>query len=512
MRLNLLGLYAAASLGWFMARADTGSFAVPWSMLGHDAQHSGISRFPAQAMNRILWHTPVDLAPQYSGDTLYAHYGCPLVTAANTVIIPVKTGASDGFQVEGHRSSDGALLWTQTTDYSLPAHSWLPSCGVALTPRNRLYLPGAGGTLYYRDVPDSATSTTGQIAFYGLANYLGDSATFNANVKINTPLTSDRYGNIFFGFQVSGPTTPALQSGVARISVDGSGTWVSATAATGFPTAADADATITKVVMNCAPALSNDHKTLYFAVSTGSYGSGWLVALDSRTLAPQGRVRLFDAAHPASPAILPDDGTASPTVGPDGDVYFGVLENSLGSNHFRGWLLHYDKTLTQTKAPGAFGWDDTTTVVPASCVPSYHGASSYLMLTKYNNYAGAGGDGHNKIAILDPNDSMTDPISGAMVMKEILTIAGVTPDAEFPNSPGAVREWCINTAAMDPATKSAIVNSEDGSVYRWDLTTNSFSQSLPLNAGIGEAYTPSLIGPDGAVYVISNATLFAIGQ
>ncbi len=38
-------------------------------------------------------------------------------------------------------------------------------------------------------------------------------------------------------------------------------------------------------------------------------------------------------------------------------------------------------------------------------VPQYTGTSSYLLLTKYNNYAGAGtGDGGNRMAILDPND------------------------------------------------------------------------------------------------------------
>ena len=37
-------------------------------------------------------------------------------------------------------------------------------------------------------------------------------------------------------------------------------------------------------------------------------------------------------------------------------------------------------------------------------VPSYPGTSRYLLMTKYNNYAGVGGDGVNKIAVLDPND------------------------------------------------------------------------------------------------------------
>ena len=97
-------------------------------------------------------------------------------------------------------------------------------------------------------------------------------------------------------------------------------------------------------------------------------------------------------------------------------------------------------------------------------------------------------------------------------MKEILTVKGVTPDDEFSYIPGSVREWCINTVAIDAAKKSAIVHSEDGKVYRWDFTSNTLIEPLTLTPGIGEAYTPSVIGVDGTVYVIANAILFAIGE
>jgi len=140
-------------------------------------------------------------------------------------------------------------------------------------------------------------------------------------------------------------------------------------------------------------------------------------------------------------------------------------------------------------------------------VPSYIGSSSYLVMTKYNNYSGLGtGDGVNKLAVLDPNAMMIDPITGACVMQEVLTITGVTPDPVLP----AVKEWCINTAAVDPATDSILANSEDGTLYRWDLATNSFTQSVSLTSGTEEAYTPTVIGVDGTVYAINNATLFAV--
>ena len=444
----------------------------------------------------------------YNGSSLLVHYGAPVITRQNTVVAPVKTGSSDGFRVEARAADDGATKWMIDSDYSMPAHSWVLAFGIALTPKNRVCFPGAGGTVRFRDSPDVASGSTGKLVFYGEGNYLANPASFNARVKINTPITSDRYGNLYFGFEVTAPGTsnPSLQSGLARIAEDGTGSWVSAKVAAG-------DTGMSRLPHNCAPVLSNDQRTLYFAVSAGDFKGGYLVSVDSRTLEPINKVRLRDALDPTKDGLMPDNGSASPTVGPDGDVYFGVIENPFLSNNFRGYLLHFDATLSQTKTTGSFGWDDTPSIVPASLVPSYQGSSPYLLLTKANNYAGYGtGDGRNKLALNDPNATMSSPINGATVMKEVLSILGPTPDAEkTANYPNAVREWCINMAAVDPFKKSAIASCEDGKTYRWDFATNTFSESITLTDGIGEAYTPTLIGVDGTVYAIANGTLYVIG-
>ena len=233
------------------------------------------------------------------------------------------------------------------------------------------------------------------------------------------------------------------------------------------------------------------------------------MALDARTLAVRYRAALIDPGS-GTPARISDNATSSPTVGPDGSVYFGVLEAVYASNNARGWLLQFDAALTPRGAPGAFGWDNTASVVPASMVTSYTGSSSYLLMAKYNNYLGAGtGNGVNRIAVLDPNASQLDPISGRTVMREVLTIAGVTFEA---GSTTAVREWCINTAAVDPMTHSVLANSEDGYLYRWDLRTNTFTQRIRLTTGIGQAYTATAIGADGAVYAINDAVLYSVAR
>ena len=129
-------------------------------------------------------------------------------------------------------------------------------------------------------------------------------------------------------------------------------------------------------------------------------------------------------------------------------------------------------------------------------------------MSKYYNYAGAGsGDGLNRVAILDPNVAQADAISGRTVMRDVRTLLGPT----FENGlSGPVKEWCINTAAVDPVTRSVLVNSEDGWLYRWDLASNSFTQKIQLTSGIAESYTPTAIGADGTVYAVNNAVLFAI--
>jgi hypothetical protein len=478
------------------AIAQTGA----WLTHSHDEQHTALSTVESQALDTIHWHVPVDLHPP-EGEILI-HYGSPLVTAANTVIVPVKTNTNT-FRIDARDGATGQRLWTQSTGWQAPEASFVPGLGPTIS-GGQLFVPDIAGRVMVRQNPDQATGAVTRLYFYGAKNYEKDPAAYKQNVQIDTPLTADASGNLYFGFLALGSTPLNLQSGIARIAANGTGTWVSAATASGDPA-------ITQVAISCAPALSADGSLLYLAVDNASYG--YLLALDSTTLALVNRVRLTDPSSELD-AQLYDGSSATPTVGPDGDVYFGVLENPFPNHNDRGWLLHFNSDLSQTKIPGSFGWDDTASIVPASLVGSYHGKSKYLLMTKYNNYAGIGtGDGHNRIAILDPNAKEKDPvIPTTLVMKEVITHLGVTPDPDFPTFPGAVREWCINTAAVDPFTKSILANSEDGKLYRWDLTSNTLAEVITLSTGIGEAYTPTVIGSDGTAYAINDAILDAIGH
>jgi hypothetical protein len=426
------------------------------------------------------------------------------VTTSNTVVIPVKTGASGGFRVEARNGANGALVWQAATDYVMPPRNWLPPYNVLLTATGRLYAPGAGGKLLMRTDANAATGTFTPQVFYGAAAYNANPAAFDGTVFINTPVTADAAGNLFFGFVVTGANPAGLVSGIARVAPDGSGSWVGAASAAGDPT-------VQKPAMNCAPAISTDGSTVYIAVNRGSTGAtqtGFLLALDSTTLATRAAVGLNDP-NSGTRARISDDGTASPVIGPDGRVFYGVLEATFPTHNARGWLLQFDALLNPVGVPGSFGWDVSPSVIPASMVPSYAGTSTYLLAQKYNNYAGVGtGDGLNRLAVLDPKASQADPIvPGVQVMREVMTIVGPTLDGVTPTSR---REWCINTMAADPQRRSILANNEDGVLYRWDLATNTLSQNVRLNTGLGQAYTPTLVGADGGVYAISNATLYAI--
>ena len=264
-----------------------------WWGFGRDAQHSAVSAIATQDLNRIAWSTPLDLDPQYrgSGGPLLTHYGSPVITSNNTVVLPVKTGANGGFRIEARSGVNGGPIWSATTDYLLPAHNWIPSYNLALATGNRLYAPGAGGKLLVKADADSPNGALQTVVFFGAAAYAAAPALYDSSVFINTPITVDPLGNVFFGFIVTAANPAGLESGIARIGADGVGSWVSARIIAGDPGVA-------KMATNSAPALSPDLGTLYVAVNanpvSGTVQGGYLLALDSATLALRNRALLID--------------------------------------------------------------------------------------------------------------------------------------------------------------------------------------------------------------------------
>jgi Calx-beta domain/Bacterial Ig-like domain (group 3) len=477
---------------------------------GGNAQHTSSYPAPAQTLNAIKWTASIDL----NNTGALIHYGSPVVTAGNTVLAPVKI-VNNGFRVDAFNGATGASKYSLSTDYILPDHNWIPAYGVCIATGGfgtRVYYAGIGGTIWHIDNPDSNTpgAPVREVFYTTLAGYNANAAAYNGTIFVNTPLTPDANGNIYFGFRVQGAAPAPLnttQSGYARIDNTGHGTYVLAGTAA-------ADANINRDSHNATPALSNDGTTVYVVVKWATNSNyGYLLGLDSTTLTTKYRVFLRDPRN-SNPASIREDGTASPIVAPDGEVFLGVLGNP-NTNGSRGFLLHFSPDLSIVKPPGAFGWDYTAGLVPANLVASYTGTSSYLLFCKYNEYPVGDGTGVNRVAILDPNATQIDPhpaVLGLVEMREVLTAIGPTPDPDSAGFPNAVKEYCINAPAVNPATSSVFFDSEDGHLYRWNLLTNSLDQAITLNQGIGQPYVPTVIGPDGTVYTMNGGTMFALGN
>src|SRR5580704_15915230 len=474
-----------------------------------NAQHTSAYVPTSQDLGRVKWTTSVNSNTGGSA----SRYASPVITAANTVIAPSQI-AGGAFQLNAFTGSTGASLYALSTDYVAPTSSITPVYQpvlVANASGTRLYYAGAGGTILYISNPDSATPGTPvrQPFYTTLSDYQTRAASFNSTVFINTPLTADANGDVFFGFRVQGtaPSPLGTQDGFARIDANGNGTYVLAGTAA-------ADSAVSHDAQNSAPALSNDGTTVYFAAKSATNDNyAYLVGLDSTALTTKYRVLLTDPRNGNGAGVV-DGSTASPVIGPDNDVYFGTMANP--DNGSRGFLLYFSSDPTTTKTPGAFGWDNTPAVVSSSMVTSYAGSATYLLVSSYNDSVGqVDGQGVNKVALLDPTATETDShasSNGLSVMREILDATSPTPDAANQNStfPSAVLPWLGNAFAVNAATKTVILPSSDGNLYRWNVSTNSLSQFLNLGTAGGQQNVPTVIGPDGSTYTISGSTLTSV--
>jgi hypothetical protein len=537
------------------------AFGQGWAGYGGNPQHTAQFHGTSQAVSRIHWQAPVDDDPGYYGGVVFAHYASPMISPANTVVYPYRTTTTvngqkdyDHWNIIGVSGASGANVFSFYTDYSaavvypadwtsilpttlvqLPAVQTVHIGGGPLGPPTALaatkpegqkriafaptttagVVAGAGGSIFVRTSVDMASSPTKRYIFYtSLQDFNANFAAYTA-VKIVTPLTSDANGNIYFGYEVNGSMPASFNLG--------SGGVVKISAATGVAIyksvqTSNIDSSISRPAFNAAPALSNDGSQVYFTMVGNG---GFLAEFSTSYLSLTHSVHMADPTTPGAWAVILNESSAAPMVGPDGHVFMGVFRNNWGESH--GILLQYDQNLNpknaagQTWAPGAFGWDDTPSIVPSSIVPSYKGTSSYLLLCKYNNYDDNGGDpgadGSNHVAVIDPSsDSITrDRQSGIPVMNEVLLLLSPNKTGYDGNHPNSRFEWCINSAAIDIAKKGAIVNCEDGHVYRWSFVTNTITEALNLQPPTSEAYTSTVIGPDGQIYALNNAILFAIG-
>ncbi|HWD38645.1 MAG TPA: hypothetical protein VG944_07335 [Fimbriimonas sp.] len=489
-----------------------------WMSYGGNSQHTAMHAAASSVMQKILWSAPLDDQRSYYGSEVLIHYASPVITPSNTVVHSYRFTTPgpkyDNWRVIGRSGVSGRQIWALATDYSAPlvdpgggnSNDWTSVYPLCLTGSNTVAAGAGGGTVLFRTSGDAVSSPVKRVSFYSAYDDYTQNPSSFANIKICTPLTGDSKGNVYFGYMVNGSVPGSVSAalgsgGVARVGSNGKVL---------FKNMSELAVDASRPALNSAPALSNDGKSLYVGVVGGSLH--YLVKLDTTTFLKQASAPVMDPQANQGAGLI-DQSSAAPMVGPDGHVFCGVFGYNYRESH--GWLLQFDANLNpknskgQTWPAGAFGWDDTPSIVPANIVASYRGKATYLLLCKYNNYSLGSGDGKNRVAVLDPtsNSVTRDRQSGIPVMNEVITVLGPTPNVEE----GGVCEWCINSAAIDVAKKSALINSEDGHCYRWNFTTNKLQEAVSLAPATGEAYTSTAIGPNGSGYFINNSILFAIG-
>ena len=261
------------------------------------------------------------------------------------MLIPVKTGLLAASASRRASGANGGLVWSADSDYVLPA----AQLDAALQPRadagRRVYAPGRGrqaaGARRCRCAPrgHSAPRLLRRRAY---AAAPATSTRAYSSTRRSPPIP----GNVFFGFHVTGANPAGLVSGIARVAPDGTGIWVG-----GHVRAADA--AIAKPAMNSAPALSIDWQ---HALCRGQRRAwrpacirGLLLALDSTTLATRAGVALTrpDRRPRGSATTAPRRRWSAPTA-----TSSTACWSAFPAHNARGWLLHFDATLSQAKTPG----------------------------------------------------------------------------------------------------------------------------------------------------------------
>jgi hypothetical protein len=223
------------------------------------------------------------------------------------------------------------------------------------------------------------------------------------------------------------------------------------------------------------------------------------------------------ATNEPPPARVLDDSSSSPTVAPDGSIFYGAYT---AYNWAQGHMMHFSANGDFLNAFN-FGWDNTPAIYP-------HGGT-YSVVFKNNHYGGAGfGD-----YCLDPNwcPERSNPNSSFLGPEQYF-VSQFSPSLNLEwsfqntntnsctrNPDGTITcvsdhpngfEWCVNAAVVD-ANGVVYANSEDGNLYAigqgGTLIQNIFQQ-----LAIGAAYTPASMDGSGRIYSQNDGHLFVVGR
>jgi len=565
-------LFASTVLAAGVAAASA-SAAPWWGQWGQNSQHQGTVNAFGQSLTNLqadVVFDPFAAKEMKSEDgDLLIHYQTPLIDGSD-VYMEYKSGQYSNLanwetQTWGEQKLSwvaGKLLptWSYPSDWKPVPYSkltngptWEPVFHGVVTD-NAVYVPGAGGTIFKLDKTTGAATRINPFV-------LVDSNTFTAG-----PLSADDAGNVYYNVVKLDSQNPwgvdVLGAWLVKVTAAGSTqavTWSSITpntvgasdrCVTNFSTALlpwppTPDAVAPTVAcgseragINVAPAIAADG-TIY-DISRPQFGNGrtgyliavkpdltprWQATLRERfndgcgVEIPAGECRAgattgVDPSEnlPGSGRVL-DDSTSSPTIAPNGDVYYGAYTRY---NYAQGHLMRFDSSGSYLGAYH-FGWDITPGILKTE--------TGYDIAIKENHY-GEVGSYCNDPSICPPDRNVANPsypeeyfisavkfdLSGADWMWKNTNTQScsraangtITCTSDHPFS----FEWCVNAPAID-RTGTVFANSEDGWLYA--IKNGRLRDKIFLRLALGAAYTPLSIGPDGRIYAENFGELFVVG-
>jgi hypothetical protein len=223
------------------------------------------------------------------------------------------------------------------------------------------------------------------------------------------------------------------------------------------------------------------------------------------------------ATNEPPPGRVLDDSSATPTIAPDGSIFFGAYTLY---NFAQGHMLHFSARGDFLNSFN-FGWDNTPAIFP------HHG--TYSVIFKNNHYGGPGfgdycSDPNWCPDRSNPNASFLGPQSFFVTQFDPnlnieWSFQNTNTQSCSRNPDGSLTcvsdhpdgfEWCVNAAIVD-ANGVVYANSEDGNLYTIGQGGN-LVQRIFQQLAIGAAYTPASMDSRGRIYSQNDGHLFIVGR